>query len=61
MRFVSLEKVIFQYFMRNTSSNEIRNGLGRYICSLDGHSIVNKVLNRITSLSDDNLLRQNEL
>ena len=48
-------------FYANTSSNEIRNGLGRYICSLDGHSIVNKVLNRITSLSDDNLLRQKRI
>ncbi|WP_153298482.1 DUF4135 domain-containing protein, partial [Streptococcus pneumoniae] len=56
-----LRKGDIPIFYANTSSNEIYNGLGRYICALDGHSIANKVLNRITSLSDDNLLRQKRI
>lgn len=48
-------------FYTNSISNDIYNGSHSYLYSLEGDSILEKVLNRVSNLSENNLLRQQRI
>ncbi|HEM4737760.1 TPA: type 2 lantipeptide synthetase LanM, partial [Streptococcus suis] len=48
-------------FYSDSSNNNISNGVKEYILSLEGESIVEKILNRIKIASTSNLVRQKRI
>lgn len=56
-----LRKGDIPIFYTNSSQNKVYNGIHSHLFSLDGSSILEKVLSRVSNLSEKNLLRQKRI